>query len=185
MRWYNMMMICEVLTDALIMFQGFWDMIPRQLVCRYQCFRGDCFLQLQGACNQILFTNWHGIIPQMTWFGMRIAIISFTWIGKVCILLWISHHITDFVVNAYIYNLMTIIASTWQRGTDTGSSSSTLAFPSQCHCTNAPFSDFIYLFTATRMMRVLLTNTFLFLTGKVKAPVRQVTLHALVGQYQA
>lgn len=121
----------EVLTEALIVIRVFWETMPHQLVCSYQCFRGECFFQLQGACNPRLFTNWHGIIPQKTWIRMPSAIISFTWMGKVCIELWFSHHIADFVVTANICSLMTVIACTWLSGTETGVFSSTLASPSQ------------------------------------------------------
>lgn len=63
---------------------SFWDTMPCQLVRSYQCFRGECFLQLQGACNPRLFTNWHGIILKKTWIRIPSAIISFTWMSEVC-----------------------------------------------------------------------------------------------------
>ena len=135
----------EVLTAALIMIQVFWDTMSCRLVCSYECFRGDCFLQLQVACNPRLFTNWHGIIPQKTWIGMSSAIISFTQMGKVCVKMWMSHHITDFVATVNIYSLKSIRASTWQSCTEACVSSSTLASPSQYHSANAPFSDLTYL----------------------------------------
>lgn len=62
-KWIHFAKI-DILTVVLITVQFFWDKAPSWLVNRYRCFRGDCLLHLQDACNSKPFANWHDIIPQ-------------------------------------------------------------------------------------------------------------------------